>query len=105
MQQHPRFGAASLQKAKDVDPEMIDVVLHHHEYLDGSGYPDGLTDESISDLVRMLTISDIFGALIERRSYKAPLPTDAAYDVLMKMGPKLDRDLVREFGKMIRSLE
>ena len=51
----------------------------------------------ISDLVRIITISDVFGALIERRSYKPPLSGDAAYKILMDMGPKLDKDLVREF--------
>ena len=49
---------------------MIDMVMHHHEYLDGSGYPRGLQANEISDFVRIMTISDIFGALIERRSYK-----------------------------------
>jgi HD-GYP domain-containing protein (c-di-GMP phosphodiesterase class II) len=76
---------------------MVDVVLHHHEYLDGSGYPHGLKGSEISDLLRILTIADIFGALIERRSYKPPLPGEVAYQVLLDMGPKLDKDLVREF--------
>ena len=44
-----------------------------------------------------MTIADIFGALIERRSYKPPLSGDAAYKILLDMGPKLDKDLVREF--------
>jgi len=45
----------------------------------------------------MMTIADVFGALIERRSYKQPLSGDAAYQTLLDMGPKLDKDLVREF--------
>jgi HD-GYP domain-containing protein (c-di-GMP phosphodiesterase class II) len=76
---------------------MLDMVVHHHEFLDGSGYPHGLQGSEISDLVRMMTISDVFGALIERRSYKAPLSSEAAYQILLDMGPKLDRDLVRAF--------
>src|SRR5213080_1144505 len=44
-----------------------------------------------------MTISDIFGALIERRSYKPPLSGEAAYQILLDMGPKLDKDLVRAF--------
>ena len=76
---------------------MLDMVVHHHEYLDGSGYPHGLQGSEIADLVRVITISDVFGALIERRSYKPPLSGDAAYKILVDMGPKLDRDLVREF--------
>lgn len=44
-----------------------------------------------------MTISDIFGALIERRSYKEPMSGTDAYQILLYMGPKLDMDLVREF--------
>ena len=76
---------------------MVDMVIHHHECLDGSGYPHGLQADEISDFVRILTIADIFGALIERRSYKPPLSAEAAYQILLNMGPKLDKDLVREF--------
>jgi HD-GYP domain-containing protein (c-di-GMP phosphodiesterase class II) len=80
-----------------VEADILDMVLHHHEYLDGSGYPHGLQGSKLSDLVRMITISDIYGAMLERRSYKAYLPPIAAYQVLESMGNKLDRDLVREF--------
>jgi HD-GYP domain-containing protein (c-di-GMP phosphodiesterase class II) len=45
----------------------------------------------------MVTIADVFGALIERRSYKPPLSSTDAYAILVDMGPKLDKDLVRAF--------
>jgi HD-GYP domain-containing protein (c-di-GMP phosphodiesterase class II) len=73
------------------------MVVHHHEYLDGSGYPHGLRANEISDLVRIMTICDIFGALIEQRSYRAPMPGAKAYQILVELGPKLDKELVREF--------
>ena len=57
----------------------------------------GCAAPEISDLVRIVTIADVFGALIERRSYKPPLPAAAAYQFLVDMGAKLDKDLVREF--------
>jgi HD-GYP domain-containing protein (c-di-GMP phosphodiesterase class II) len=50
-----------------------------------------------------MTIADIFGALIERRSYKPPMSGEAAYQILKDMGPKLDRDLVREFQPISRA--
>jgi putative nucleotidyltransferase with HDIG domain len=102
MKQHPVLGFKAIRAAPNLDPVMLDMVVHHHEYLDGSGYPHGLAASKLSDLVRMVTIADIFGALIERRSYKAPMPGDAAYQVLAKMGPKLDADLVREFAPVAR---
>jgi putative nucleotidyltransferase with HDIG domain len=100
IKQHPLFGAEALESMPDVPAEMIDVVLHHHEYIDGSGYPHGLHGSQIPDLVRVMTISDIFGALIERRAYKPPLPADAAYEILVNMGGQLDQPLVREFRHM-----
>jgi putative nucleotidyltransferase with HDIG domain len=97
MRQHPLLGLDALQSSPGLQPEMVDMVVHHHEYLDGSGYPHGLAGSNISDLVRTITISDVFGALIERRSYKAPMSGSDAYDIIRKMDGKLDRDLVREF--------
>lgn len=49
-----------------------------------------------------MTIADVFGALIERRAYKAPLAATAAYQILEDMGNKLDTDLVREFRPFAR---
>jgi HD-GYP domain-containing protein (c-di-GMP phosphodiesterase class II) len=97
MRKHPQYGLDALGTASMLPPEMLDIVVHHHEFLDGSGYPHGLQGSEISDLVRMMTISDVFAALIERRSYKPLLSGDAAYQILLDMGPKLDRDLVRAF--------
>jgi len=97
MKAHPQLGADLLQANGSLAPEMLDMVLHHHELLDGSGYPHGLSGSEISDLVRIITISDIFGALMERRSYKPAMSGDAAYQIMLDMGVKLDRDLMRAF--------
>jgi putative nucleotidyltransferase with HDIG domain len=102
MQQHPLDGFEVLKNLPGFQPEMLDMVLHHHEYLDGTGYPHGLQAEAISDLVRVITISDIYGALIERRAYRPPLSGAEAYQTLLEMGPKLDKDLVREFRAVSR---
>ena len=70
---------------------------HHHEYLDGSGYPDGLAGSQISDLVRLLTISDIFAALVESRPYRPPMARQDAYQILCGMEGKLEGALVKAF--------
>jgi putative nucleotidyltransferase with HDIG domain len=101
MRRHPQFGLDALQDVHGLDPQMLDMVVHHHEYLDGSGYPHGLAAAAISDLVRIMTIADVFGALIERRAYKPPLVAEAAYAILREMGLKLDVDLVREFRTVV----
>jgi len=102
MRQHPVLGFEALQSTENVPAEILDMVLHHHEYLDGSGYPDRLVGEQLSDLVRIMTIADIFGALMERRSYKPPLTADAAYKITLDMGEKLDVPLVKAFGRSLR---
>jgi putative nucleotidyltransferase with HDIG domain len=97
MRKHPEYGLEALGRDCGLPAEMLDIVAYHHELLDGSGYPHGLKGNEISDLVRIMTISDIFGALLERRSYKQPLSSEVAYQILVDMGARLDRDLVRAF--------
>ncbi|MGA2128090.1 MAG: HD domain-containing phosphohydrolase [Xanthobacteraceae bacterium] len=101
MKQHPTLGIEVLRPMRSLPPLLRDIVLHHHEYLDGSGYPDRLRSAEIPDLVRITTIADVFGALIERRAYKPPLSSEAAYEIVRGMGPKLDCDLVREFARVV----
>jgi putative nucleotidyltransferase with HDIG domain len=72
IRQHARLGYEALLEQGGFPPEMLDVVLHHHELLDGSGYPDGLRGDRISDIVRLTTIVDIHAALVEKRAYRLP---------------------------------
>lgn len=97
---HPAAGYEFLKDQDGISPEILDAVRHHHEYLDGSGYPDALCAESIGDIVRILTISDIFAALIEHRHYKPTMPRAEAYDVLCGMDGKLEKALVHSFKQV-----
>ncbi|HEX7789442.1 MAG TPA: HD domain-containing phosphohydrolase [Afipia sp.] len=97
METHPAAGCDYLAAVGGASHEVLDAVRHHHEYLDGSGYPDGLAGSAISDVVRIVTISDIFAALIERRSYKPPLSRQQALDILQGMSGKVEMPLVRAF--------
>lgn len=94
---HPADGYDALKGNAGISPEILDAVRHHHEYLDGSGYPDALCAGSISDIVRILTISDIFAALIEHRHYKPAMPREQAYEIIQSMQGKLERPLVAAF--------
>jgi putative nucleotidyltransferase with HDIG domain len=97
MKRHPDIGHELLKDMPDISAEILDGVRHHHEYLDGTGYPDGLKAGQISDLVRLLTISDIFAALIESRPYRPPMPRQDAYKILCEMDGKLEKPLVKAF--------
>ena len=97
---HPAAGYDALKGTRGISSEILDAVRHHHEYLDGSGYPDALCAADISDVVRILTIADIFAALIEDRRYKAPLSRAEAYEVLCGMRGKLEGPLVGAFKEV-----
>jgi putative nucleotidyltransferase with HDIG domain len=97
MRQHPRRGYDALAAQGSFPPEMLDVVLHHHEMLDGSGYPNGLSGSQISDIVRLTTIVDIYAALVEKRAYRLPFTHSRAFGIMESMGPKLDQQLLQAF--------
>ena len=97
---HPVSGYDALKDNPAINDEILDAVRHHHEFLDGSGYPDGLIAQSIPDLTRILTISDIFAALIEYRSYKPAMAREQAYEVLQSMEGRLEKPLIGAFREV-----
>ena len=97
IRKHPRLGYEALVVQGGFPPEMLDVVLHHHEFLDGTGYPDGLSANEISDIVRLTTIVDIYAALVESRPYRLPFTHAKAFSMMEKMDGKLDMHLLHAF--------
>ncbi|WP_454634028.1 HD-GYP domain-containing protein [Bradyrhizobium cenepequi] len=97
MREHPRRGYEALSAQGGFPPEMLDVVLHHHEMLDGSGYPNGLHDGQISDIVRLTAIVDIYAALVEKRAYRLQFTHAKAFAMMEDMGGKLDQQLLQAF--------
>lgn len=68
---HPLYGARYLKRGiSSVSPEVQDACLHHHEKIDGSGYPHKLTHEEIGLLSRMTTVCDVYDAVTSDRPYK-----------------------------------
>ena len=97
VRKHPRLGYDALAAQGGFPLEMLDVVLHHHEFLDGTGYPDGLRIDQISDIVRLTTIVDVYAALVENRSYRLPFTHSKAFAVMEQMGGRLDQPLLQAF--------
>lgn len=94
---HPLFSRDILKSHDEVPKEVIEIAVSHHEFLDGSGYPDKLSGDQISQAVRMMTIADIYSALTEKRAYKDSYSPRQAFGVMSEMEGKLDAGLLRSF--------
>jgi HD-GYP domain-containing protein (c-di-GMP phosphodiesterase class II) len=70
IREHPQLGYDMLVKANISDPVTLDVCLHHHEKMDGSGYPEKLTSDQISLFSKMGAICDVYDAVTSNRAYK-----------------------------------
>lgn len=105
IKQHPTKGAhilSALSMFKDIVP----IVKHHHEHLDGSGYPEGITAEKISLEVRIVSVVDAFDAMMSDRQYRQKLGLEAARQQLIDYsGTQFDARVVKEFLEMTDDFE
>jgi len=81
MKTHPSIGA-NLCKSMRTMERVLPLIRHHHEKLDGSGYPDGLAGKDIPLLVRIITAADVYDALATTRPYRKALPHDTCMKIL-----------------------
>ena len=100
---HPQAGVNLLRAAGVTDGVWLQAVLQHHENVDGSGYPLGITGEDIGVGARLIMLADRYCARVSARSYRKPLlPNAALRDMLMAEKATLDAPLasllVRELG-------
>lgn len=100
MNNHPVDGRHILEREK-WDKIMVDIAAHHHENLDGSGYPDGLKGAEITDIVRLASIANIFSALTDKRSHKAAMTAERAIATMQEMTDYLDIPLVKSFRAVV----
>src|SRR5712692_2347861 len=81
VEQHPSAGYDLLAPMRTMN-RILSVVLSHHERLDGSGYPNGLSGAAIPMTVRIVSVSDIFDALTHDRAFREALSVETAYKML-----------------------
>ena len=99
---HPAAGHRMLLEVDDIDPVALDVCLHHHEKLDGSGYPKGLCGEEISLYARMGAICDVYDAITSNRPYKQGwCPAESLRRMAAWRGGHLDATLFAAFVKCL----
>ncbi len=99
MKKHVEYGVDALHEV-NLNPDLIRTVSEHHERLDGFGYPAGTKGDNISTAGRMLAVADMYDALTADRCYKAGMPSQRAFQILIGECPhKLDQALVQQFIK------
>lgn len=99
---HPVIGYKALQKLDSLN-DIAKYVLHHHERVDGLGYPDGLSGTEIPFISRILSVVDAWDAMTSERSYRDSLSYKVAVDQLIKnKGTQFDEFIVNEFIELLR---
>jgi putative nucleotidyltransferase with HDIG domain len=83
LRHHPEAGVAMVDRL-GFDGSIAEVVLYHHERIDGSGYPDGMLGDAIPWPVRIVSVMDAYDALTSPRAYRAALSIDAARTLLAR---------------------
>jgi len=105
MREHVRIGARILEPI-EAYAGIIPVVLHHHEYYDGSGYPDNLSGEDIDLGARIFTVADHYDALISDRPYREGLPRETVIGFIKEdSGTKFDPKVVEAFLEVMAQEE
>ena len=99
---HPQRGLEILSSSHDMDEMILDVCLHHHERVDGAGYPEKLSGDELSLFSRMEAICDVYDSMISGRSYrKAATPADAIRKMTELLDGQLDQMVFRAFIKTV----
>ncbi|MHA1152651.1 MAG: HD domain-containing phosphohydrolase [Alphaproteobacteria bacterium] len=101
MKMHPEHSRTILLREQGLGRDTIAMAVHHHEKLDGTGYPDGLSGAEINDHVRLMAIADVYSALIDKRSYKEAMSHEAALDMMLKFEGHLDMGLLGAFRQFV----
>lgn len=99
---HTVSGYEALKEVTSISEASKQIILQHHERLDGSGYPDGIMGYEASEYAKIVSIADVYDALTTDRVYRKKWPTNKAIDYLIENGgTKFDPDLVRIFIQQV----
>jgi HD-GYP domain-containing protein (c-di-GMP phosphodiesterase class II) len=102
IRKHPAVGAKIIADVPFLRP-LVPLVLHHHEYYDGKGYPDGIAGEEIPYGARILSVADVFEAMTSNRPYRKALSPEMAVQTLMGgRGKQFDPHMVDAFMDVLK---
>lgn len=104
MTRHPEYGAEILGKASSLI-RYIPVVRHHHEWYDGTGYPDGLTRDEIPLPAAITCLVDAFDAMTSDRPYRRAFTEEEALEMIQNLsGKQFSPDLVKKFVGLFKKI-
>ena len=86
MKTHSMLSYELIKERLDIPEDVKLAVLYHHENVDGSGYPEGITDEEMNLFIKIIHIADVYDALVSKRPYKSPYSPYEACEYLMGGG-------------------
>lgn len=98
---HPERGHAMLIEAAIKDSVVLDVCLHHHEKVDGTGYPGGLADEKISLFAKMGAVCDVYDAVTSNRPYKSGWDPAVSLQRMAQWKGHFDETVFKAFVKSL----
>ena len=105
MKQHPTIGAEKVLQPNPNLRDLVPIVKHHHERIDGKGYPEGLSNGEIPLAAKIVAIADTYHALISDRPYRKGMNIEKALSILEEgAGTQWDENLVRTFMQIAPSL-
>ncbi len=97
MKKHPSDSAEMIRRVEGLE-DLVDIVLHHHERFDGTGYPDRISGEEINPLARVLTVADSFDAMTSNRPYQSARNYQAAFEEIRQCtGTQFDPIIAENF--------
>jgi putative nucleotidyltransferase with HDIG domain len=100
---HPEQGARLVAEIEGYGP-VAEIILAHHERIDGRGYPHGLTGDQIPKLARMISVADTYDVMTARDSYREPVTPELALAELRRVsGSQLDAEYVKVFADLLAS--
>lgn len=101
MKQHSVLGYRVLTDKQDFSNNIKMGVLQHHEKTNGKGYPMGVSGEKINLFAKIISVADIYDALVTERPYKKPFSPRSAVEMIMSMTGELDIDAMRCFMESV----
>jgi putative nucleotidyltransferase with HDIG domain len=103
MRDHVRIGARILEPIPGFS-ECMPIVLQHHEWVDGSGYPEGLKGNEITLHARIFAVADCYDALISDRPYRLGMAPERVMEIITSgTGKQFDASVVEQFSKLLKT--